>query len=123
MKWYIKDIEVKNQVVMAPMAGVSNPTYMSICEAMGVGMAVTELISSEAIIRGNKKTFEMLDGIEKLNIPVATLNAPCAYSVSFCAFRYSDKSIAPICVTAFVTASLFRIESSGKLLISVVIMW
>ena len=71
MKWYIKDIEIKNQVVMAPMAGVSNPTYMSICETMGVGFAITELISSEAIVRANKKTFEMLDGIDKLNIPVA----------------------------------------------------
>ena len=70
MKWKIKDIEIKNQIVLAPMAGTSNPSYMKICEEMGVGYVVTELISSEAIIRGNKKTLEMLKGIEKLNIPV-----------------------------------------------------
>lgn len=66
----IKNIKFKNNVVLAPMAGVSNPSYMKICEEMNVGYAVTELISSEAIIRDNKKTLEMLNGIEKLNIPI-----------------------------------------------------
>ena len=70
MKWKIKDKEIKNQIVLAPMAGTSNPSYMKICEEMGIGYVVTELISSEAITRGNKKTLNMLKGIEKLNIPV-----------------------------------------------------
>ena len=69
--WNIGNVVIKNRVVLAPMAGVSNPSFMKICEEMGVGLMVTELISSEAIIRGNKKTFSMLDGIEKINIPVA----------------------------------------------------
>ena len=71
MKWNIGNIEIKNQVVLAPMAGVSNPTYMKICEDMGVGYVVTELISAEAIVRNNKKTLDMLKGIDTLNIPVA----------------------------------------------------
>lgn len=71
MKWKIGNVEIKNQVVLAPMAGISNPSYMKICEEMGVGYAITELISAEAIVRGNKKTLEMLEGYEKLNIPVA----------------------------------------------------
>ena len=70
MSLKIKNIEIKNNVVMAPMAGISNPAYMKICEEMGLGLAFTELISSEAIVRNNKKTFEMLNGIEKLKIPV-----------------------------------------------------
>ena len=70
MKWKIGNIEVKNQVGLAPMSGISNPAYMKICEEMGVGWAVTELISAEAIVRDNKKTLEMLNGIDKLNIPV-----------------------------------------------------
>ena len=70
MKCLIGNVELKNQVVLAPMAGVSNPTYIKICEDFGVGYAVTELISAEAIVRGNKKTFKMLDGIENINIPV-----------------------------------------------------
>lgn len=69
--WKIGNIEIKNKVVLAPMAGISNPPYMKICEEMGVGYAITELISAEAIVRGNKKTLEMLEGYDKLNIPVA----------------------------------------------------
>ena len=71
MKWKIGNIEIKNQVCLAPMAGVSNPSYMKICEEMGVGYAITELISAEAIVRGNQKTFEMLKGMDKLKIPFA----------------------------------------------------
>lgn len=70
MKWKIGNIELKNQIVLAPMAGISNPSYMKILEEMGISLAFTELISSEAIIRDNKKTFEMLNGINDLNIPV-----------------------------------------------------
>ena len=71
MEWYIGNVKIKNQIALAPMAGVSNPSYMRICEEMGVGYAVTELISSEAIVRGNQRTFEMLEGLDQLNIPFA----------------------------------------------------
>ena len=71
MKVKIGNVELKNNIVLAPMAGVSNAAYMKICEEMGVGYAVTELMSAEAIVRNNKKTFEMLNGIDKLNIPIA----------------------------------------------------
>ena len=71
MDFKIGNIKIKNRIVMAPMAGISNAAYMKICEEMGVGYAVTELISSEAIVRNNKKTFEMLNGLETLKIPVA----------------------------------------------------
>lgn len=71
MEFKIGNIEIKNNVVLAPMAGISNPAYMKICEKLGVGFAITELISSEAIVRGNEKTFNMLNGIEKIKMPVA----------------------------------------------------
>ena len=70
MKWNIGDIEIKNRIVLAPMAGISNPTFIKIADEMGVGLAFTELISSEAIIRNNAKTLEMLKGIDKITIPV-----------------------------------------------------
>lgn len=70
MKWKIGNVEIKNQVGLAPMAGISNPAFMRIVSELGCGFAVTELISSEAIVRGNKKTFEMLNGIDTLSFPV-----------------------------------------------------
>jgi len=68
--FYIGNICVKNRVGLAPMAGISNPAYIKLVSEMGLGFAVTELISSEAIFRGNKKTLEMLNGISDLSIPV-----------------------------------------------------
>ena len=70
MRFKIGNIEIANQVVLAPMAGISNPAYMKICEEMGCGYAITELISAEAIVRDNKKTLDMLNGIDKLTMPV-----------------------------------------------------
>ena len=67
----IGNVEIKNNVVLAPMAGISNPSYIKICEEMGLGYAITELISSEAVFRNNKKTMDMLNGFDDLNIPVA----------------------------------------------------
>ena len=69
--FYIGNIKIKNPVALAPMAGISNASYIKICEEMGASYAVTELISSEAIIRENKKTFDMLEGLDKLKIPYA----------------------------------------------------
>lgn len=66
----IKDIEIKNPIVLAPMAGISNAAYIRIATKMHVGLAFTELISTEAIIRNNQKTFQMLNGIEDVSIPV-----------------------------------------------------
>lgn len=66
----IGNVELKNKVIMAPMAGISNPSYMKIVEEMGCSLAFTELISSEAIIRNNKKTFDMLNGINDLKMKV-----------------------------------------------------
>ena len=67
----IGNVEINNKCVLAPMAGISNPPYIKIVEEMGVGYAVTELISAEAIVRNNKKTLEMLSGYENFSIPVA----------------------------------------------------
>ena len=71
MKWTLGNIHFNNNIVLAPMAGTSNPAFIKICEEMGLEYAITELISAEAIIRHNKKTFDMLNGIDKLNIPIA----------------------------------------------------
>lgn len=71
MEWKIGNIRIENQIALAPMAGISNPAYIKICEEMGLGYAITELISAEAIVRNNKKTFAMLKKIDTLKIPIA----------------------------------------------------
>ncbi|GGH39512.1 tRNA dihydrouridine synthase DusB [Paenibacillus segetis] len=56
----IGDIEMKNQVVLAPMAGVCNPAFRLIAKEFGTGLVCAEMVSDKAIIHGNKRTHEML---------------------------------------------------------------
>ena len=70
MAFKIGNIEISNPVGLAPMAGISNASYIKLLSNLGLGFAVTELISAEAISRGNSKTIEMLNGVNDLSIPV-----------------------------------------------------
>ncbi|KAA9003624.1 tRNA dihydrouridine synthase DusB [Paenibacillus spiritus] len=56
----IGDIELKNQVVLAPMAGVCNPAFRLIAKEFGTGLVCAEMVSDKAIMHGNKRTREML---------------------------------------------------------------
>jgi len=56
----IGDIELKNQVVLAPMAGVCNPAFRLIAKEFGCGLVCAEMVSDKAILHGNKRTMEML---------------------------------------------------------------
>jgi len=56
----IGDIELKNQVVLAPMAGVCNPVFRLIAKEFGCGLVCAEMVSDKAILHGNKRTLEML---------------------------------------------------------------
>jgi len=70
MGYYIKDIYVKNNVVLAPMAGVTNIAYRAMCKKYGAGMVTTEMISDKGIFYNDKKTAE-LGLIDKNEHPVA----------------------------------------------------
>lgn len=56
----IGGIEMKNQVVLAPMAGVCNPAFRLIAKEFGCGLVCAEMVSDKAILHGNKRTMEML---------------------------------------------------------------
>lgn len=56
----IGNITLKNRVVLAPMAGISNSAYRTIIKEMGAGLIVAEMVSDKAIYYGSRKTKEML---------------------------------------------------------------
>ena len=56
----IGNVEIKNNVVLAPMAGISNSAYRTIIKEMGAGLIVAEMVSDKAIMYGSKKTIDML---------------------------------------------------------------
>ena len=56
----ICNVEIKNRVVFAPMAGISNSAYRRIIKEMGPGLIYAEMVSDKAITFGSKKTIDML---------------------------------------------------------------
>ncbi|GAC1655430.1 MAG: tRNA dihydrouridine synthase DusB [Vulcanimicrobiaceae bacterium] len=63
--------EIWPPLVLAPMSGVTNRTMRGLYKPFGLGLTVTEFVSSNALQYGNKRTMEMIDqhGLEK---PVST---------------------------------------------------
>lgn len=57
--WKIGNVEIQNQIVAAPLAGVSNPVYRQLMHEYGAGLVVSEMISDKALHYQNQKTFDM----------------------------------------------------------------
>ena len=58
--WKIGNVEIPNQVVLAPMAGISNNAYRKIIKEMGCGLIVAEMVSDKALMYHSKKTQDLL---------------------------------------------------------------
>jgi len=56
----IGNVNIKNNVVLAPMAGICNSAYRRIIKEMGAGLIYAEMVSDKAIVYENKKTEDML---------------------------------------------------------------
>lgn len=59
------NITTKNDVFLAPMAGVTDYAYRCICENMGVGAVYSEMVSAKGLYYGDRKTEELLKGNHK----------------------------------------------------------
>lgn len=60
MKLKIGSAELENNVILAPMAGVTDLPFRLLCREQGCGMAVTEMVSAKAILYNNKNTETLL---------------------------------------------------------------
>ncbi|MFJ5763385.1 tRNA dihydrouridine synthase DusB [Neobacillus sp. NPDC093182] len=56
----IGDIAMKNQVVLAPMAGVCNSAFRLTVKEFGAGLVCAEMVSDKGIVFKNEKTMNML---------------------------------------------------------------
>jgi len=52
-------IPVWPPVVLAPMAGVTNPPFRTLCRRYGAGLYVSEMVTARALVEGNRKTLLM----------------------------------------------------------------
>ena len=48
--------KLANNLVLAPMAGITDRPYRQLCKQLGAGMAVSEMVSSNSLLWGSKKT-------------------------------------------------------------------
>lgn len=70
MSFKIGNVEINGNIVVAPMAGVSNTTFRKICKSMGASLVVAEMVSDKAILYGNEKTFKLLN-MDEVERPIS----------------------------------------------------
>ena len=56
----IGNIEIENPVFLAPMAGVTDWAFRTVCAELGAGVTVTEMVSSRALVYKDKKSAKLL---------------------------------------------------------------
>lgn len=66
----IGNIETKNNVFLAPMAGVTDLVFRVICKEMDCGMVYSEMVSAKGVQHNNKNTKELLK-VDEMERPVA----------------------------------------------------
>lgn len=60
MKLRIGTAVLENNVILAPMAGVTDLPFRLLCHEQGAGCVVTEMVSAKAILYNNRNTKELL---------------------------------------------------------------
>ncbi|HWN30232.1 MAG TPA: tRNA dihydrouridine synthase DusB [Burkholderiales bacterium] len=66
--------QLKNNLIVAPMAGVTDRPFRQLCKKMGAGMAVTEMVSSNSLLWGSQKTLRRANHqgeVEPISVQIA----------------------------------------------------
>ncbi len=66
----IGNVEIKNNVFLAPMAGITDMAYRLICKEFGAGLTYTEMVSAKGIYYNDEKT-QLLTKVDERERPVA----------------------------------------------------
>jgi tRNA-dihydrouridine synthase B len=72
----IGSIELENNVILAPMSGVSDMPYRRLAKRNGAGLVISEMIASQAMIYANRKTMKMASNCAE-EFPMAVQLAGC----------------------------------------------
>lgn len=66
----IGNVQLQNNLLLAPMAGITNKVFRTLCRGMGCGLAYTEMISAKGMYYGNHKTNTLVE-IDENERPIA----------------------------------------------------
>jgi len=72
----IGNVELDNNVILAPMAGVCNPSFRVLAKEMGAGLVCAEMVATKALQHGNQKTKSMLTILDE-EMPVSMQLVGC----------------------------------------------
>lgn len=92
--WKIGNVEIKNKIVFAPMAGVSNISFRTIIKEMGAGLIYTEMVSTMGITYDSKKTIKLLQ-INENERPISIQIFGEDIDAFIKAAKFIDKNIKP----------------------------
>ncbi len=57
----IGNVKIENNIILAPMAGITDLPFRIICKEFGIGLTYTEMASAKAIFYQDKKTELLLN--------------------------------------------------------------
>ncbi len=69
----VGNVQLKNNLVFAPIAGFSEVGFRHLCAKYGAGLTYTELVSAKGLVYGNKGTEELL--------ATTDIETPCAVQI------------------------------------------
>jgi tRNA-dihydrouridine synthase B len=61
MKLKIGNVELENNLILAPMAGVTDLPFRLLCKRQGAGLLCMEMVSAKAIYYNNKNTESLME--------------------------------------------------------------
>ncbi len=91
---YIGNVKLKNKIICAPMAGISDESYRILAHNMGAALTYTEMVSSMGIIYNSKKTVDLMkidDKYRPISIQIFGNNIDSFVKAA----KYIDENIKP----------------------------
>ena len=80
MELRIGNTILENNVILAPMAGVTDLPFRLLCREQGAGCVVTEMVSAKAILYNNRNTKELMQ-IHPQERPAVSIKIIFSYSI------------------------------------------
>lgn len=81
-KLKIGNVELPNNVILAPMAGYTDAAFRKICAEAGVGLTVTEMVSAMGLVQGGKNTKKLTITSDSERVKCIQLfgHEPCVFA-------------------------------------------
>lgn len=96
---FIGNVEIRSKLALAPMAGVADAAFRSICREMGAGLTYTEMISAKALCYQDGKTLGLLalgEGEHPAAVQIFGSDPACMGEAAEKAYRLSGADIVDI---------------------------